>query len=161
MHSTRTADYGVRIMTRLAAAPEGTRMTVADLARDSNASVAFTGKILQRLGSARLVVSYRGFEGGFELARPAASISLLDIVSALDGPLCLNDCLPCGPGCDRRDSCFARDVWTRAQAALESVLGAQSLDRLAIAAPDRGYPRPRLGRREIRHDRPAEARYAP
>jgi len=41
MHITRTADYGVRIMTRLAAAPEGTRMTVADLARDSNASVAF------------------------------------------------------------------------------------------------------------------------
>ena len=38
MHITRAADYGVRIMTRLAAAPEGTRMTVADLAGDSNAS---------------------------------------------------------------------------------------------------------------------------
>ncbi|MBI3494319.1 MAG: Rrf2 family transcriptional regulator [Acidobacteria bacterium] len=133
MQITRTADYGVRLMTRLAALPPGTRMTVADLARDSNASVAFTGKILQRLAGARLVVSHRGFEGGFELARPAESISMLDIVSALDGPLRLNECLPGGSGCDRSALCNARDVWVRAQAALAAVLSAQSLDRLAVS----------------------------
>ena len=83
MQITRTADYGVRLMTRLAAATPGTRMTVADLAHESGASVAFTGKILQRLAGARLVVSRRGYEGGFELARSADAISLLDIVSAL------------------------------------------------------------------------------
>ena len=46
MRITRTADYGVRVMTRLAAAPAGTRMTVAELAHDSQSTVAFTGKIL-------------------------------------------------------------------------------------------------------------------
>lgn len=137
MQITRTADYGVRVMTRLASAPPGTRMTVADLARDSNASVAFTGKILQRLAGARLVVSHRGFEGGFELARAAETISLLDIVSALDGPLCLNECLPGGSGCDRSPWCGAHGVWANAQAALAAVLGAQSLDRLAAVLPQR------------------------
>jgi Rrf2 family protein len=135
MQITRTADYGVRFMTRLAASPPGTRMTVADLAHESGGSTAFTGKILQRLAGARLVVSRRGYEGGFELARPADRISLLDIVTALDGPLCLNDCLPGGPGCDRQADCGAQDVWARAQAALAAVLGAEPLDRLAAAVP--------------------------
>jgi Rrf2 family protein len=117
-------------MTRLAAAPAGTRMTVADLARESSSSPAYTAKILQRLAGVRLVVSRRGFDGGFELARPAAEISLLDIVAALDGPLCLNDCVPDGPGCERAAKCSARDVWVRAQQAVAAVLGAQKLDAL-------------------------------
>jgi Rrf2 family protein len=133
MQITRTADYGVRLMTRLAAAPPGARMTVAELAQQSGVSSAFTGKILQRLAGARLVGSRRGFEGGFELARPADRISVLDIVTAIDGPLSLNECLPGGGGCEREPSCAAYDVWVRAQTALAAVLGAESLDRLAAA----------------------------
>ena len=131
MRITRTADYGVRVMTRLAVAPTGTRMTVAELAHESQSTVAFTGKILQRLVAARLLVSHRGFEGGFELARSADSITLLDIVTALDGKLCLNECLPGGVGCDRASTCTAHQVWQRAQDALAQVLGAESLAQMA------------------------------
>lgn len=133
MQITRTADYGVRVMMRLATAPGGTRMTVADLARDSHASPAYTAKILQRLAGVRLVVSRRGFDGGFELARPASEISLLDIVAALDGPLCLNECAPGGAGCEYSPSCTARDVWVKAQEAVAAVLGAQRLDGLVVS----------------------------
>jgi Rrf2 family protein len=133
MQITRTADYGVRLMTQLALLPLGTRMTVADLADQSGASVAFVGKILQRLVRARLVVSHRGYEGGFELSRTAGTISLLDIVSALEGPLCLNDCLEGGPGCDRANVCGAQEVWKNAQDALAAVLAAETLDRMASA----------------------------
>jgi Rrf2 family protein len=135
MRITRAADYGVRIMSRLASAPPGTRMTVAALAADSQSTTAFTGKILQRLVSARLVVSHRGFEGGFVLARPADQITLLDIVEALDGSLCLNECMPKGAGCDRASSCGAHGVWLRAQEALAAVLRSQSLDQMAITQP--------------------------
>ncbi len=134
MQITRTADYSVRIMTHLAMQPPGSRMTVAELAHESESSVAFTGKILQRLVGARLVVSHRGYEGGFELARQASSITMLDIVSAIEGPLCLNDCLPGGPGCDRKAWCGAHEVWSSAQAALASVLVAASLEGLAKTA---------------------------
>ena len=135
MRITRTADYGVRVMTRLAAAPHGTRMTVAELAQESQSTVAFTGKILQRLVGARLVVSHRGFEGGFELARPADSITLLDIVTALDGKLCINECMPEGAGCDRAPTCAAQRVWLKAQDALAQVLGAESLAQMAAGQP--------------------------
>jgi DNA-binding IscR family transcriptional regulator len=48
--------------------------------------------------------------------------------------LCLNECLPGGPGCARSTWCGAHDVWRRAQEALAAVLGAESLDRLAGTA---------------------------
>ena len=134
MQITRTADYGVRVMTHLAMRAHGARLTVGELAHESNASAAFIGKILQRLVGARLVVSHRGYEGGFELARVASSISMLDIVSALEGPLCLNACLPGGAGCDRQAWCGAHDVWANAQSALANVLAAESLEGLAATA---------------------------
>ena len=134
MQITRTADYGVRVMTHLAMRPHGARLTVEELADESDASAAFVGKILQRLVGARLVVSHRGYAGGFELARVASSISMLDIVSALEGPLCLNACLPGGASCDRKAWCGAHGVWANAQSALASVLALESLERLAGTA---------------------------
>ena len=87
-------------------------------------------KILQRLASAHLVISHRGKEGGFALARPGAGISLLDIVTAMDGPLCLNLCLLSGDSCDRRPWCAAHLVWAEVQRNMAATLAAASLDRL-------------------------------
>ena len=144
MQVTRSADCGVRVMTHLATLPPGSRVTVADLAAECDAPVAFLGKILQRLVSARLVVSHRGYDGGFELARPAAGITLLDVVTALEGPLCLNRCLPGGAGCNLRDWCGAHPVWAQAQAAFAEILSAWSIAQLASSAAEK---RARLARR--------------
>jgi Rrf2 family protein len=140
MQITRTADYGVRVLTHLAMLPPGTRLTAAELAGESHASVTFVAKILQRLVASRLVVSHRGFEGGFELGRDPQTVSLLDVITALDGPLSLNACLPGGAGCEGATWCGAQDVWKRAQAALSSVLASETLDRLAVAST-RGWHR--------------------
>ena len=140
MQITRTADYGVRVLTHLAMLPPGTRLTAAELAGASHVSVVFVAKILQRLVASRLVVSHRGFEGGFELGRDPRTVSVLDIITALHGPLCLNECLPGGAGCEEATSCGAQDVWKRAQAALSSVLASETLDRLASAST-RGWNR--------------------
>jgi Rrf2 family protein len=134
MHVTKMADYGVRIMIELASRTPGTRATAADLSQSTGSSNAFAGKILQRLVGARLLVSRAGRDGGFELERAPAEISMLDIVTALEGPLCMNDCLPGGPGCARKTWCPGHDVWTNAQAALAGVLAAERLDRLAATA---------------------------
>jgi Rrf2 family protein len=131
---TRTTDYGIRVLTHLAMLPAGTRLTASELAAASHASDTFVAKILQRLVASRLVVSRRGFDGGFELGREPREISVLDIVTALEGPLCLNTCLPGGAGCEDAGSCATRDLWVRAQAALASVLGAETLERLASAS---------------------------
>jgi Rrf2 family protein len=145
MQITRTTDYGIRVLTHLAMLPGGTRLTAAELATQSHASETFVAKILQRLVASRLVVSHRGFDGGFELAKEPRTVTVLDIVTALEGPLCLNACLPGGSGCDDAAWCAACDVWSRAQSALAAVLASETLERLATTSARHRLTTPALG----------------
>ena len=135
MQITRTTDYGIRVLTHLAMLPTGTRLTAAELATASHAPESLVAKILQRLVAARLAASRRGFDGGFELARAPREVTVLDIVTALEGPLCLNTCVGHGPGCEEASTCAAKGVWARAQAALAEALSGTTLEELALPAP--------------------------
>jgi len=140
MQVTRAADYAVRVMLQLATLPDGSRTSRADLARAADAPPTFVAKILQQLVDARLVTSHAGRGGGFEMARPSSEVSLLDIVSAIDGPICLNHCMPPTSDCQRSSWCSAHPVWAEAQAALTRALGGASLDRLAREQSARMVP---------------------
>jgi Rrf2 family protein len=124
-------------MTYLAGLDEGSRASAAEVAAGADVAPSHMSKILQRLAGARLVVSYRGKEGGFELARSPGQISLLEIVVAMEGPLCLNLCLLSGEACDRRPWCAAHLVWAEAQRRVAAVLEAASLDSLARVSASR------------------------
>jgi Rrf2 family protein len=84
-------DYAVRACVELAVAQRGdepARPVKADtLARAQEIPLKFLENILQGLRQAGIVESRRGPEGGHLLARPAAEISLADIIRAIDGPL--------------------------------------------------------------------------
>jgi len=84
-------DYTVRAAVELAAAqqgPEPSRPVKAEaLARAQGIPLKFLENIVQGLRQAGLVESRRGSDGGHLLARPAAEISLADIIRAIDGPL--------------------------------------------------------------------------
>jgi len=62
-------------------------MTADELAADQKLPPKFLGVILNDLRRAGIVVSHRGREAGYQLARPAAKISLADVIRALEGPL--------------------------------------------------------------------------
>jgi len=84
-------DYAVRACVELAVAQQGgapARPVKAEaLARAQDIPLKFLENILQGLRQAEIVDSRRGPEGGHLLARPAAEISLADIIRAIDGPL--------------------------------------------------------------------------
>jgi Rrf2 family protein len=80
------ADYAVRALAELANAGGGP-LTVADLAAAQDIPTRFLQNILLQLRQRSLVLSQRGAEGGYRLARPATAISLADILRAADGPL--------------------------------------------------------------------------
>jgi Rrf2 family protein len=131
MQLTRAADYAVRVMVHLAALPAGTRANREALAEAAQVPSQFMGKVLQSLTRAQLILSYRGAQGGFELARPSARINMLEVIEAIEGPICLNVCLAGDEACGRRWWCGAHDVWRDAQASLVAVLRNAPLDRLA------------------------------
>lgn len=85
MHIPAKVDYGLRAMLSLADA--GSALTAEQLAEDQGLPPRFLGSILADLRRATLVVSQRGAEGGYRLARRPEAITLAEVIRALDGPL--------------------------------------------------------------------------
>jgi Rrf2 family protein len=81
------ADYAVRAAVTLAAHAGTSPVKAERLATEQGIPLNFLENILHQLKSRGLVVSQRGPEGGFKLGRPAAEITLADVVRACDGPL--------------------------------------------------------------------------
>ena len=86
MRLSARADYALRAVIELAAAGPG-HVTADQLARAQQIPGKFLETILTQLRRAGLIRSQRGPDGGFWLARPAAEISLAEIIRAIDGPL--------------------------------------------------------------------------
>src|SRR3954463_2573123 len=92
------------------------------LATSQSIPLRFLENILLQLRHAGIVESRRGAEGGYRLARPAAEISLADVIRAIDGPLA-------GVSGQRPETLDfkgrsepLRDVWVAVRASLRSVL---------------------------------------
>ncbi|MEY9912338.1 Rrf2 family protein [Catenulispora sp. MAP12-49] len=126
MHISAKADYAVRVMLEIAAhGPDLVKSTVAighqDLPRK------FVESILVELRHAELVRSHRGAEGGYTLGRPAAAISIGEIVRAVDGPLAeVRGIRP--HECEYTNAAEnLAEVWVAARAALRTVLDETSL----------------------------------
>jgi len=86
MRLSARSDYALRAVIELAAS-DGGHVTADQLARTQSIPGKFLEAILTQLRRAGLVRSQRGPDGGFWLARPAAEISLADIIRAIDGQL--------------------------------------------------------------------------
>ena len=86
MRLSARADYALRAAIELAAAPN-VRVTAEQLALAQDLPAKFLETILTHLRRSNIVRSQRGPDGGFWLARPAAEISLAEIIRAIDGQL--------------------------------------------------------------------------
>jgi Rrf2 family protein len=87
MRISAKADYAVRASVELAAAQPGPPMKAEAISKAQGIPVKFLLNILSELKHARLVQSHRGAEGGYALARPAAEITIADVIRAVEGPL--------------------------------------------------------------------------
>lgn len=138
---TREADYAVRAVLELAGCSAGRSARVLGVATD--VPYPFLRRVLGRLTETRLVRSLRGRSGGVELARPAAEISLLDIVRAMDpDTVTLNACLREDAACPRLSWCAAHTVLRDAQQELWARLSSISIASLARANAARSAARP-------------------
>jgi Rrf2 family protein len=131
MQITRATDYAVRVMVTLAAVPDGQKMQLETLAEATGVRATFLSKILQRLVHRGLVLSHRGTGGGFCLKVLPDSVTLLEVIEAMEGPLQLNVCMGEGTGCERKTSCATYPYWLDARTALKTVLSAVSIAQLA------------------------------
>ena len=131
MRMSAKAEYAVRAMVQLATLDDDVRVTTDDLASAQGIPPQFLVDILSDLRNDRLVRSHRGRDGGYELARPGAEISIADVLRSIDGPLAsvrdvgLGDLPYSGP------TAALTDVWRALRASMRSVLEQTTLADVA------------------------------
>jgi Rrf2 family protein len=132
-------EYAVRAMIHLASVPEGRAVELSEISRDSKIPESFLRKIAARLTKAKLICSTRGVGGGVALAKSGHTITVLDVIEAVEGRLSLNKCLLCPKECGFSGWCDVHVLWGEAQLKLKETLRSRSLAELA----DRGQRRRR------------------
>jgi len=87
MRLTSVEKYGLRCLLALAREGVDNQLSIPEIARLEGLSIAYTSKLLSILRKSGLISSVRGRTGGFCVSRPAEQISLLEVLTALGGPL--------------------------------------------------------------------------
>ncbi len=143
------ADYAVVLMRAAATHCGGARPSAADLAAETGLPVPTTQKLVSLLARAGLLRALRGSGGGVKLARPAAAISLADIIEAVEGPIALTPCSDAANHeCLLEARCGVQPHWAPVNQAFKTALGSVSLAALIgerTAAPVAVGGLPRLG----------------
>lgn len=114
MRISSTEEYGLRCLLQLARAGTKVQMSIAEIADAEGISGPYASKLLAVMRKAGLVVAVRGRKGGFCIARSAAQVSLLDVITTLGGPLIDPDHCSKRTGqldvCVHGDKCSVHDI---------------------------------------------------
>lgn len=113
-----TTEYALRALSHMATLEEGDRILARDLAAATNIPRQFLGKILHRLARLDLLDSAKGRGGGFKFAQPAASISVADVVRAVEGGDLTKQCVLGLDQCNDEQPCPMHDEWVKFRHAL-------------------------------------------
>lgn len=132
MRLSSMADYAVVTMAAAARHCGGTRVSAGRLAEETGLPAPTVQKLVSRLTAAGLLRSSRGVGGGLKLARPAAAITLADIVEAVEGPIALTACCEQGRhDCTVEHVCTVRPHWEVVNQTLRGALASVPLTQLA------------------------------
>ncbi|ODP36614.1 SUF system Fe-S cluster assembly regulator [Sphingomonas turrisvirgatae] len=133
MRLSAQTDYAV-VMLSAAARHCGIsgRLNATVLADETGLPLPTVQKLVSRLASAGLIESARGTGGGFRLARPPATITLADIVEAIEGPIALTQCVDTGKrDCCIDQTCRVKPHWNHVNGAVRGALAGVTLASLS------------------------------
>ena len=122
--------YGLRALIDLALYSENETVSILSIARRQNISDSYLEQLMRKLRSAGLIVSVRGAQGGYKLARPANEISVGDVLRALEGSL---EAVTCGGednSCQGADLCVTKFVWERINSSIRDTVDSIKLSQL-------------------------------
>lgn len=128
---SRRLDYGIQLMVALAKEENNIPLPTAKLSENLNIPLPFLHQIGHTLMQSGLVKASPGPKGGLRLNLAAENISVLRIAEALEGPVCLNDCIESPEECEHINECSAKGMWTFLQSQILDYLGGVNLGDLA------------------------------
>ncbi len=123
---TKLTDYATVVLSAMVDAPERVH-NATELAERAHLELPTVSKLLKTLAQAGLVEGFRGSAGGYRLAKPAAEISLIQIVEAIEGPLGMTECSGEHSNCEHETHCGVRSKWLRINDVVANALRGVSL----------------------------------
>jgi Rrf2 family protein len=124
-------EYGVRLMVQLGRHAGKGPASLAEIAAEEDLPRAYLEQLVVSLREAGLVISTRGAHGGYELARPPETISMAQVLRALEGPIapmmCASDDPEHANQCDRSARCTVNVLWVRVRDAVAGALDSMTL----------------------------------
>lgn len=130
MRLTARSEYGLLALIDLGVRYGAGPVSAREVSGRQGIPLKFLEQLLASLRKSGLVAAVRGARGGFTLTREPSSISVLEVVEALEGPLAPTSC-DGGQLCGRSGECAAAGVWTRATDALRDVFKTTTLADLS------------------------------
>jgi Rrf2 family transcriptional regulator, iron-sulfur cluster assembly transcription factor len=119
--------YGVRAMFEIAKGYKKGPITIKEISKRQDVSVAYLEQILNTLRKAGIITSVKGPGGGYVLGRDPDNISIGAILRELEGPVAITSCLDPKEGCMRVDGCVTHLLWKALGENIEAFLDNMSL----------------------------------
>lgn len=135
MKLTTKGRYGLRLMLDLAMHQGYGPILLKDIASRQNLSEKYLWSLIAPLKAGGYIRSMRGAKGGYMLAKPADEITLKDIVTTLEGNLCLVDCVYDDNFCNRSTNCISHCVWRDISAQVSDIF-----ENFTLASMLQNYP---------------------
>src|SRR5436309_8551905 len=139
---TKKADYGLIALKHLAVNSGGVSSSAKAIAECYRIPLPLLAKILQKLTKIGLLQSLPGTNGGYKLARSANSITALEVIRALDGPIILTSCFTEHGECDQSEKCTVREPLRKVHEAIIDLLNRITISDMAgdgsLCGPESG-----------------------
>ena len=130
MRLSPAAEFAIRGSMMLTVLSDGNPVTLDAICAQHDISKQYLVKLFSQLAKAGIVKPVRGKNGGYLLGKPAQSITLLDIVEAVEGPIALNFCQKDPPECEQEE-CPVCPIWTEIQDFIRNKLSSVTLAEVA------------------------------
>jgi Rrf2 family protein len=132
---SKKADYALIAMKHLAQKSPGAHSSNArEIAEHYDIPIELMAKVLQRLVRTGLLVSTQGTRGGYMLSRPAVSITIADVIQAIDGPLTVTACSTEKNDCEQYSKCSIRDSLWQIRERIAAALATVTLSEMAAGS---------------------------
>ncbi len=126
----KLTDYATVVLASLAQDPSRHR-AAAELAERTRLKLPTVSKVLKELQRSGMVISSRGSQGGYRLARPPWQITAAQILDVFEGPIAITECSGASSRCGIERQCRVGAAWQRVNAAIRRALDDVTLHQLA------------------------------
>ncbi len=124
---SKKCEYGLQAVLYLTANEDRAVISAEEIAKQLSIPKEFVSKILQSLTESGIILSRKGKNGGFSLAKSPSQIKLIDIVESIDGLEVFNKCVLGFPKCSHEKPCPVHDRWGKLRTEAYSMLTNETL----------------------------------